>query len=181
MDTAYPAIVSTARFLPAAAPRAPLRWRAVLHLAAVLVATVAMQTASAHASLDGARAEARHDAYDRRDPYDRAHHEHQQHWLTYARLRTHVQGARHEEIALPPDTRALRLIAVHRRTDIIAAFVQYPDGRRQRLVSLEGAVNGSEDTRARLTRPACRESVLHLIHRSARDGKRATYDLLVRR
>ena len=69
-----------------------------------------MQAASAHAHHDHAR-------------YDRA-----QHWLTYARLRTRAEGLRYEEIALPPDARALRLIAVHRRTDIIAAFVQYRDG-----------------------------------------------------
>ncbi len=181
VETTHSAIVGSVRSTFQAALKATLGWTSVLRLAAALVASFAMQAASAHAHQHATRADAPYEAQGRGAAYDRAVYAPSRHWLTYARLRTHAEGRSHEEIALPPDTRARSLIAVHRRTDVIAALVQYPDGRRARLASLEGAVNGTEEIRARLKRPACRQPVLQLVHRSARDGKRATYDLLVQR
>ncbi len=136
LATSAASVRSTFRATLQSMLQAPREWAAACRRSTAVFAVVAMQVASAHAHQDPACADAAYDAQGRRAAYDRGDYEHNQHWLTYARLRTHTEGLRREEIALPPDTRALRLIAVHRRVDIIAAFVQYPDGRSERLNDL---------------------------------------------
>ncbi len=102
-------------------------------------------------------------------------------WDILARLRTHNDGRAHQEVVLPRDTRTIRLTATHRRTDVIAAFIEYPNGRRERVPSLEGLLDGSCDARTRLHHRGHRPAVLHLVTAPARDGRRAYFDVLATR
>lgn len=111
-------------------------------------------------------------------PHDARHHAPR--WDTLASLRTHVDGRAHQHIALPRNTQAIRLSATHRRTDVIAAYIEYTDGRRFRMPALEGRLDGSCEAQTRLEFRGRGRAVLHLVFAPGRDGRRAYFDVLAR-
>lgn len=126
------------------------------------------------------RLDARTDGY-RDRPYDgpRGGY-HALRWDTLASLRTHVDGRAHQHIVLPRGTQAIRLSATHRRTDILAAYIEYPDGREFRVSALEGRLDGSCEAQTRLIHRGRGPAVLHLVFAPGRDGRRAYFDVLAR-
>lgn len=102
-------------------------------------------------------------------------------WWSVAVLRTHRDGRGDDSVRVPAGTRAIRLAAVDRRTEIIAVYLERGNGSEERLYALEGRLDGRGNAIAHLRRPLRGPARLHIVHAPVREGRRAQFELLALR